>query len=91
MLSRLLSRQIGQEVAHQWLPGFVAAQIVLRALDHEGQTGQRVPKHLLQVVVELVCLCLIFLPVSVMAQIPCYAKEVLLAEQPKMLSLQHQA
>ena len=36
VLSRLLSRQIGQEVAQQRLPGFVAAQIVLRTFDHEG-------------------------------------------------------
>ena len=36
VLSRLLSRQIGQEVTQHGLSGFVAAQIVLRTFDHEG-------------------------------------------------------
>src|SRR5512135_3268023 len=85
MLSRLLSLQIRQEMAHQGFPGFVAAQIVLRALDHDGQTGQRVSKCLLQAVVELFCTRLIFSPLTVMAQIACYAKEVFLTYQPKML------
>ena len=91
VLSRLLRRQIGQKVAHQGLSGFVAAQIVLRTFAQEGQTGQRVPKRLLQVVVDTLCLRLIFLSLSVMTQIACYTKEVLLAYQPKMLSPEHQA
>ena len=40
MVLCLLSRQIGEEVAYQGLFCFVAAQVVLRAVDHHLQPYQ---------------------------------------------------
>ena len=48
LLLPFFTRQIGEEVAHQGLFGFVPAQIVLRTLDHQLQTYQWVPECLLQ-------------------------------------------
>jgi hypothetical protein len=48
LLLCLFSCQVGEEVAHQGLFGFVPAQIVLCTLDHQVQTYQWVTQCLLQ-------------------------------------------
>ncbi|MFL5664578.1 MAG: hypothetical protein ACJ8BW_25010 [Ktedonobacteraceae bacterium] len=46
LLLCLLTRQIGEDVAHQGLFGFIPAKVILGTLAHQSQTSRWVPECL---------------------------------------------